>query len=183
MPGARVRFVSQARVQEQAVAGDLKQSPARQHVEADRRHPLRRQTFGDDAQQGLAQGLGNPAVHPVADDEVERAVGGSDFVEAARAERDVGEPEPLDARLARRDLRRRQVDADEMRVRPSRGERNDVPARGAADLQHARRPRRRGRQPEPERRRRHSLRLLPDERRRFLGGRIVARPRSGEGFA
>jgi len=182
LPGARVRFVLQARMQQQAVACDLKQPPAGQDVEADRRHALRRQTFGDEAQQGLAKGLGNPAVHPVADDEVERAVVRSDVVEAARAERNVGEPEPLYSRLVRRDLRGRQVDADEMRVRPSRGERNDVPARGAADLKHARRPRRRGRQPEPERGRRHSRRLLPGERRRFVRGRVVVRPRSGERF-
>jgi len=169
-------------VQDHAVAGDLEQAPARQHVEADRRNALRREPLGDDAQKSLAQGLGNPTQHAMTDDEVERAVAWPDFIEAQRAERNVGEPETRNARLARFDLCGRQVDADKLRLRPSGGERNDMPARGAADLQDARRRCRRGGQPEPQRRRRHARRLLPHEPLGRVGSRVVARSRSGDRF-
>ena len=107
-------------MQEQAVAGDLKQPPARQHVEADRRHAVGGEPFGDNSQKGFPQRCGNPAVHAMTDDEVENAVGRSDFVEAAGAQHNVGEAETFDARIAGRDLDRREVDADEARLRPER---------------------------------------------------------------
>ena len=181
LSGAGVWIDLQARVQEQAVAGDLEQPPARQHVEADRRDARRgRAVRRQFAQQGFAQRCGNPAVDAMTDDEVEDAVGRSDLVEAAGAQNNVGEAETFDAGGARGDLDRREIDADEARLRPGGGERNDVAARGAADFEHPRGAHRRRRQPEPQRRRSEPRRLLPGERLGRVGGLVVARARPGD---
>ncbi len=136
--GARARLVLQTGVQEQAVAGDLQQSPAGQHVEADRGDAFGRKALGNDPKKRFAQRFSNPAQDPVADDEIEEAVAGADLIEAARSEVDVGQSKPRDARLSLRDLHGRKVDADERGVGPGSGKRNDVTARRASNLKDAR---------------------------------------------
>ena len=170
-------------MQEQTVARDLERPPAGQHVETDRGDALRRQTLGDDAQQRVAQRLGDPAEHAVANDEIERAVLGADLIQTARAKLDVGKLEPRDTRLPLRDLHRRKVDADKLGVWPGGRERNDVAARRASNLKDARSRNGRSRQPEPQRRRRHSRGLLPDEGKQLVRRRIIACPGAGKRLA
>ena len=126
----------------------------------------------------------DPTVDAVADDEVEFAVRRVDFVEAAGVQRDIRQAETRDARGPRRDLRRREIDADEARLRQRGGERNEMAAGGAADLQHPRGSRGRRAEPEPAGVGRHARGLEADERRgtirRFVVAAARARQRGGE---
>ena len=135
--GARARRVLNTRVQSQAVAGDLQQTPTGQHVKADSGDSVWRKALRDDAQKRLAQRFSNPAEDPVTDDEIERAIRGVDLIETAHAEVDVGQRKPRDALFALRDLHRRKVDADKLGVGPGGSERNDVAACSAPDLKDA----------------------------------------------
>ena len=77
-------------------------------------------------------------------DVVERAELGAERRDVADAERDVAEAEGAPPRLARRDLARREVDADERGAGSPERHRQEVPPLGAAELEDPRRRRRRG---------------------------------------
>ena len=178
-----VAFFAESRVQQQAVAGDLDEPPAGQDIEADHRDAVRRETFRHDAHERLAQRLGDPAQEAVTNDVVEGAVLSPDLVQAAGVERDIGEPGPGDPVAPRGDLQRRDVDAEKARLGPGGGERNEVAAGGAADLEHARRRDVRRLDAGPERGGRHPRRLEARVGQRFVGRPVVARPRAGDGVA
>ena len=132
------RVVNHAGVEQHRVAGDLKQSPARQHVETDHGDSVGRQPLADHAQQRLAQRLGNPGIDAVADDDVERAVGLAERLEGVGAQFDVRQAVAPPPRLAGGDLHRREIDAEESRAGQGGGHRQQIAARGAADFEHAR---------------------------------------------
>ena len=168
-----------AGMQQHRVADGLPQPPAGQDVEAHRDDAARCQPLLADRHQRVAQRLGDPAEHAVAEDVVEAGVARAEIGEAPRCERDVAQAEPGDARLALRHLHRRHVDADEPRVRQGGRQRDQMAGRGAADLQRACRARVRRRMTEQPCRRAQPCRVQLRIRNRHIRHRVIVPCRAG----
>ena len=120
------------------VADHAAHVPARKRVVADVRNAVRREVVPADREDVLPHRRRHPRIDAVADDVVERAPRRVDVGDVELAQLDVGEAAALvTCPLALLDLARRQIDADEARIRQLHRHRDQVVAAGAAQFQHA----------------------------------------------
>ena len=134
-----VRRFRPAAAQQHGVAHDLLGLPARIHVVTDVGDALGSQRRADRRKNRPLHFVRHPAVHPVADDEIElpqrRQVHARDV---ARQQLEVVKAERLRALATLVDVHLRQIDAHCARARMARGERDQVAPGRTADFQHSR---------------------------------------------
>ncbi len=178
LPGAAGQCFFGAGVKNGAIAHDLKHAPDGQHIVANDGDAIGCQPLPADLQDRLPDGVRGPAVDAVTYNIVETVLLRAEVRDTAASQLDVGQSEPLDAGEPLTDLRRRDVETNEMGVGKDRRERNNMPAGSTADFKCPRGRWGLRRQAEQTRDRRQSGRLQPRVRIGRIWNRIVVLCRS-----
>jgi len=148
---------------------------ARQRVVADEHHAVRRQPRAREREKAVAHRGRDPRVHAVGDHVVEVAVRGIERREVLLDQHNVAQPERRDRRAPGGERARRQVAADEGRLRESHRHRDQVRAVVASHFQHAAALDLRRREAEERRDGGEAVRVRARMRLRRVRDRVVAR--------